>query len=76
MHHLPRHGKRHRDRPRHDPPLYRCQRVKYTLKTQETSKPALIHDKQVAKTLLDKFCSLAQTHFLGIIAHKKKTSIH
>jgi hypothetical protein len=41
------------------------------LKTKETSMTALIHDKQVAKTLLDKFCSLAQTRLLGIIAHGK-----
>ena len=49
------------------------------LKTQETSKTAIIHDKQVAKTLLDEFCSLAQRRLLGIIAHRHKNqraSIH
>jgi hypothetical protein len=43
-----------------------------TPKTQESSKTSVIHDTQVAKTLLGKFCSRAQTRLLGIIAHRKK----
>ena len=34
-----------------------------TPKTQEQSKTSVIHDKQAAKTLLDKFSSLAQRVF-------------
>jgi hypothetical protein len=41
-------------------------------KTQETNTTALIHDKQIVKTLLDKFCDLAQTRLLGIIAHRQQ----
>jgi len=40
--------------------------------TKEKSKTVLIHDKRIAKTLLDKFCSLAQTRLLGIIAHRQQ----
>ena len=36
-------------------------------KTHETSMTALIHDKGIAKTLLDKLCSLAHTRLLGLI---------
>jgi hypothetical protein len=39
-------------------------------KTQDTNKNALIHDKRIAKTLLDKLCSLAQARLLSIIAHR------
>jgi len=41
-------------------------------KTQEKSKTALIHDKRIAKTLLDILCSLTQTRLLSIIAHKQQ----
>jgi hypothetical protein len=33
---------------------------------------SVIHDKQVAKTLLDKLCALAQMRLLGIIANRNK----
>ncbi len=46
-------------------------------KTQEPSKTSVIHDKQVAKTLLDNLCALAQTRILGIIANRKhKKNMH
>jgi hypothetical protein len=45
-----------------------------TPKTQEPGKTSVIHDKQVAKTLLGKFCSIAQTRLPGLIAHRKKKS--
>ncbi len=38
-------------------------------KTPDTSSTAFLHDKKIAKTLLNKLCSLAQTRLLGIIAH-------
>jgi hypothetical protein len=38
-------------------------------KTPEIRKTDLLHDKRTAKALLDKFCSLAQSRLLGIIAH-------
>jgi hypothetical protein len=41
-------------------------------KTPDTSSAALLHDKRIAKTLLNKLCSLAQTRLLGIIAHRQK----
>jgi hypothetical protein len=41
-------------------------------KTPDTSSTALLHDKRIAKTLLDKLCSLAQTRLLGIIANRQK----
>jgi hypothetical protein len=41
-------------------------------KTQELSKTSVMHDKQVAKTLLDKLCALAQTRLLGIIANRNQ----
>jgi hypothetical protein len=41
-------------------------------KTPDTSPTALLHDKRIAKTLLNKLCSLAQTRLLGIIAHRQK----
>jgi hypothetical protein len=41
-------------------------------KTPEKSKAVLIHDTRTAKALLDKFCSLAQTRLLGIIAHRQQ----
>jgi hypothetical protein len=41
-------------------------------KTPDTSLAALLHDKKIAKTLLNKLCSLAQTRLLGIIAHRQK----
>ena len=40
--------------------------------TPETSKTALLHDTRTAKALLDKFCTLAQTRLLGIIAHRQQ----
>jgi hypothetical protein len=39
-------------------------------KTQEPSNMSVIHDTQVAKTLLGKLCALAQTRLLGIIAKR------
>jgi hypothetical protein len=41
-------------------------------KTPDTSSTALLHDKRIAKTLLNKLCLLAQTRLLGIIAHRQK----
>jgi hypothetical protein len=41
-------------------------------KTPEISSTALLHDKRIAKTLLNKLCLLAQTRLLGIIAHRQK----
>jgi hypothetical protein len=41
-------------------------------KKPDTSSAALLHDKRIAKTLLNKLCSLAQTRLLGIIAHRQK----
>ena len=41
-------------------------------KTPDTSPTALLHDKRIAKTLLNKLCSLAQARLLGIIAHRQK----
>ena len=41
-------------------------------KTQETNKTALIHDKQIEKTLFNKLCALAQTRLLGIISHRQQ----
>jgi hypothetical protein len=41
-------------------------------KTPDTSSAALLHDKRIAKTLLNKLCSLAQTRLLGIITHIHK----
>ena len=41
-------------------------------KTPEISKTALLHDTRTAKALLDKFCSLARTSLLGIIAHRQQ----
>ncbi len=38
-------------------------------KTPDTSSTALLHDKRIAKILLNKLCLLAQTRLLGIIAH-------
>ncbi len=43
-----------------------------TPKTQEPTKMSVIHDKQVAKTLMDKLCALAQTRLLRIIANRKQ----
>ena len=39
---------------------------------KDENKTALIHDKRIAKTLLDKLCALAQTRLLGIISHKQQ----
>ncbi len=39
-------------------------------KTPDTSSTALIHDKRIAKALLNKLYSLAQTILLGIIANR------
>jgi hypothetical protein len=39
-------------------------------KTQDISKTTLIHYKMITNTLLDKFCYLAQTRLLDIIAHR------
>jgi hypothetical protein len=41
-------------------------------KTPEISSTALLHDKRIAKILLNKLCSLAQTRLLSIIAHRQK----
>jgi hypothetical protein len=41
-------------------------------KTPDTSSTALLHDKRIAKTLLNKLCSLAQTRLLGISTHRQK----
>jgi hypothetical protein len=41
-------------------------------KAPEISKTALLHDTRTAKALLDKFCTLAQTRILGIIAHRQQ----
>jgi hypothetical protein len=41
-------------------------------KTQKPSKTSVIHDKQVAKTLLDKLCALAKTLLLGKIANRNQ----
>jgi hypothetical protein len=41
-------------------------------KSPEISKTALLHDTRTAKALLDKFCSLAQSRLLGIIAHRQQ----
>ena len=41
-------------------------------KTHQTSTTARIHDKQIAKTLQDKFCSIAKTRLLVIIAHSQQ----
>jgi len=41
-------------------------------KTPDTSSAAVLHDKRIAKTLLNKLCSLAHTRLLGIIAHMQK----
>jgi hypothetical protein len=41
-------------------------------KTPETSSTALLHDKRIAKTLLNKLCDLAQTRLISIIAHRQK----
>jgi len=43
-----------------------------TPQAQEPSTMSVIHDMQVANTLLDTFCSLAQTRRLRIIDHKNK----
>jgi hypothetical protein len=55
--------------PSSSPPLHRRQTK--TKKPQDTrnNKTTLTHDKRIAKSLLDKFNSLAQTRLLGIIAH-------
>ena len=53
-------------------PSIASQRKRKGAKTPDTSKTALIHDKRMAKTLLDKLCSLAQTRLLGIIAHRQQ----
>jgi len=41
-------------------------------KTPDMSSAALLHDKRIARTLLNKLCSLAQTRLLDIITHKQK----
>jgi hypothetical protein len=53
-------------------PFIAAQRKGKGHKTPEISSTALLHDKRIAKTLLNKLCLLAQTRLLGIIAHRQK----
>ncbi len=50
-------------------PSIAAQRKSKGHKTPDTSSTAFLHDKKIAKSLLNKLCSLAQTRLLGIIAH-------
>ena len=52
-------------------PSFAATRKQKGHKTPEISKTALVHDTRTANALLDKFCSLAQTRLLGIIAHRQ-----
>ncbi len=71
-HHHHRHRERLRVRPCQGRPSIAAQRKRKGHKTPDTSSTALLYDKRIAKTLLNKLCSQAQTILLGIIAHKQK----
>ena len=53
-------------------PSIAAQRKRKGHKTPDTSSTVLLHDKKIAKALLNKLCSLAQTRLLGIIANRQK----
>jgi hypothetical protein len=53
-------------------PSIAAQRKRKGRKTPDTSSTTLLHDKRIAKTLLNKLCSLAQTRLIGIIANEQK----
>jgi len=49
-------------------PFIASERKRKEHKTPDTSSTALLRDKRIVKTLLNKLCSLAQTRILAIIA--------
>ncbi len=53
-------------------PSIATQRKRKGHKTPDTSSIALLHDKRIAKTLLNKLCSLAQSRLLDIIENRQK----
>jgi hypothetical protein len=56
-------------------PFIAAQRKLKVDKKRETSMTVLMQDKRIAKTLLDKLFSQAETRLLGIIAHRQQKII-